>query len=187
MTGQKKIIVIIVILAVVFIIFMVTGTYLDREPRPEPDKETAESYENNKWKKRLEKPISMFTPSLYPKDFLTASSLQNKCKFTISKDEDTSFRSLNLLLETLPGAAGSAKCEVSYQVEESAVDKLKNQSETLEGETNTTTIVVQKGGGDLELRLEKGVKVSMKYGRNSVWLCKRSTGGTVSVNPRLGQ
>ncbi|MFW6052990.1 MAG: hypothetical protein ACOC8I_03675 [Desulfosalsimonas sp.] len=187
MSKQKKTIIIIGCLAVVFIFFMIFGIYPGSNSRRTINEDEAASYRDNKWAKRLEKPISMFTPELSPNDFYSASTFQDKCKFSISSDHDTAFRSLNLSMDTLPGAAGPAGCEVSYQVEEPAVDNLKNQSDTLEGKTNTTTIIVQKGGGNLELRLKKGTKISMKHGSSATMLCERSTNGTVSINSGLGR
>ena len=188
MNRQTKAILLIAGMAVVFVAFMISGSYLDRGDRPEPSEKEAEAFRESKWAKRLEKPISWFTPAIAPDELRFSPSLRAGCRFIVASDADTAFRSLNLSIEPLAGSPGqAAECGFNYRADGSSIEALKEQSGSLEGPADKTALAVEKSGGRLELEPGRGTRVIMTHGSDTTWICEQSSRGVLSVNPLFRQ
>jgi hypothetical protein len=183
MTNQKKAIIILGVLAVIFILFIVTGVFMNKESRPMPGKETASTYENSPWSKRLAKPISLFTPALSTGDLHFKSISSGSAMFTIDPDEDKPFRSLKLSLENISGKSnGYLQCSFTYSNIASSIEDLRIQEDTLSNDKKTTIVVLKEGGGFM-LKPLNGCRVMMDRQGKSVYICEKSNSGTLTINP----
>lgn len=183
MTNQKKAMIILAVLAVIFIFFIVTGVFMDKEERPKPDKETASTYENSPWSKRLAKPISLFTPALSTGALHFKSISEGSATFAIDPDKDKPFRSLKLSLENIPGKSiWPLQCSLTYSNLESSIEDLRIQEDNLENDKNTT-IVVLKEGGEFILTPVNGCRVMMDRKGKSVYICEKYKSGKLTINP----
>lgn len=184
MTNQKKALIILGILAVIFILFIVTGIFMDRDERPKPDKETAMTYGDNKPLSTLfAKPISIFTPVLSTGALHFKPTFKHPNRFTIDSDSDNAFRSLKLSLENISGKTDwPVQCSFTYKNDKSSIEELRDQSDILRS-SESTTIAVTKEGGDLDLTPFNGCRVLMEYRGKTVYICEKSKTGKFTVNP----
>jgi hypothetical protein len=183
MTQQKKALIVLGVLALVFILFLVSGVVMDRGDRPKPEKAVASDYRYNPWAKRLKKPISMFTPALTTGSLHFRPAFGEPNLFAIDGDEAKAFRTLKLSLESVSGQhAGVLRCDFSYRNDATAIEDLKDQSDTLRA-GETSTIAVLKEGGSLSLNPSSGCRVLMHLRGGTTDICERSAGGVLSVNP----
>jgi len=183
MTNQKKAMIILAVLAVIFILFIVTGVFMDKDERPRPDKETASTYENSPWSKLLAKPISLFTPALSTGALHFKSISSGSAIFAIDLDNDKPFRSLKLSLENISGQSnGLLQCSFTYSNLESPIERLRIQEDNLVNDKNTT-IVILKEGGEFILTPFNGCRVMMDRKGKPVYICEKSKNGTLTINP----
>lgn len=185
MTRQKKALIVLGILALVFILFLVSGVVMDRDGRPKPDKAVASDYRYNPWARRLKRPISMFTPSLATRSLHFRPTFDKPNLFAIDGDENKAFRTLKLSLESVSGKrTGVLRCDFSYRNDATAIEDLKDQSDTLRA-GETTSIAVLKEGGALSLNPSSGCRVLMHLRGGTQNICERSVEGVLSVNPQF--
>jgi hypothetical protein len=184
MSGKKKALIILAILGAVFILLLVLGVFMDSGDRPKPDKKTAEQYKDSDWKGLLEKPASLFTPSLSPDSLHHSPAFGEPGKFSIEPDGEKAFRTLKLSLERGKGYTGwpPLSCTFSYKNSETSIEELRDQSDSLK-EGESTTIVVLKEGGTLTLQPSSGCRVLMAVKGKTVAICENKKGCSFTVEP----
>lgn len=185
MSQQKKALIVLGVLVLVFIVFFVSGMILDRGDRPEADTATAEKLGNPRWKDLLEKPAGWFTPAVAVRSIHHRPAQEQPGLFVIDSDNDHAFRALTLGLERISGPSTVPLfCKVTFRNGAPAVEKLREQEDTL-NEGKFITLVALKDGGELVVEPPPGSRILLKIkGRNRV-LCEKSTEGGFSVR-RVG-
>lgn len=192
MTPQKKFFILLAVLGVITVFAMGAGIYNDRESRPSAtEKEAKEQSSQHEWPGMFSKVIGGLSPGIKASDISYEELDSFEYHFEIKKKEDTSFRTLKIkVTRSTDNQNGSASGKVTYEAEESPIEKLSKQKKFLnyptsdEKQEEVSLTIVEKGG-KLILAPNRGSRFVMVDDKKELFLCERSRDGKFSYNNTL--